>query len=191
MITLADHVALAITNLRLRETLRSQAIRDPLTGLFNRRYMEETVARELRRVTRVDAPMAIMMMDLDHFKQFNDTFGHPAGDALLRRLGEVLQAQVRGSDIASRYGGEEFTLVLPDASLKDGQRRAEEIRKQVKGMKVEQGGRSLGPVSVSIGLACFPDHGETRDGLLQAADAALYLAKERGRDRVVIAERSR
>ena len=115
--TVAEHIALSLANLKLHETLRSQSIRDPLTGLFNRRYMEESLEREMRRASRGRHPVGIIMLDLDHFKQFNDAFGHDAGDALLREVGAVLQRSIRGEDIACRYGGEEFTLILPEASL--------------------------------------------------------------------------
>ncbi|MBM4078220.1 MAG: diguanylate cyclase, partial [Planctomycetes bacterium] len=114
---LAEHTALALANMGLRESLRSQSVRDPLTGLFNRRYMEETFEREIRRATRGQRSISLVMLDLDHFKRFNDTFGHDAGDALLRTLGRFLMEHVRGGDIACRYGGEEFTLILPEAPL--------------------------------------------------------------------------
>ena len=115
--TLAEHLALAVANLKLRETLRTQSIRDPLTGLFNRRYMEESLERELRRTIRKKLPLALLMVDVDHFKHFNDTFGHEAGDEILRELARLFQSRLRAEDIACRYGGEEFVLILPDASL--------------------------------------------------------------------------
>src|SRR3989449_1743351 len=116
-VTAAGHIALALANLRLRETLRMQSIRDPLTGLFNRRYMEESLARELRRAARNQRRLGAIMLDLDRFKRFNDTFGHEAGDTLLRELGEFLRSRTRGEDIACRYGGEEFVVILPEASM--------------------------------------------------------------------------
>lgn len=184
--TVADHIGLALSNLRLRETLHHQAVRDPLTGLFNRRYLEETLEREISRATRQGASLAVIMLDLDHFKGFNDTFGHPAGDEALRELAVLLEAHVRGSDVACRYGGEEFTLVLPDASLKDAQKRAEELREWVKRMRITHESQALDTMTASMGLACFPEHGSSAEALLRAADAALYRAKAEGRDRVVV-----
>ncbi len=185
--TAAEHISLALTNLNLRATLRQQAIRDPLTNLFNRRYMEESLERELSRAMRKSSSLGIVMLDLDHFKHFNDTFGHAAGDTVLRELGVFLQANIRAEDIACRYGGEEFTLILPESSLEDTYRRAEQIREGVRRMKVQHRNESLGSVTLSLGVAAFPNHGETPDTILYAADLALYRAKTTGRDRVVIA----
>ena len=186
--TVAEHVALGLANVRLREVLRSQSIRDPLTGLFNRRYMEETLEREVRRAQRAGRPMAVLMLDLDHFKRINDDFDHDAGDALLREIGAALLRNLRREDVACRFGGEEFVLVLPEASLADAERRAEELRAEIKRLRVSDKGRLLGPVTISIGLAAYPEHGLAGDALLHAADAALYRAKREGRDRVVIGE---
>jgi diguanylate cyclase (GGDEF)-like protein len=184
----AAQLALSLANVRLREVLRSQSIRDPLTGLFNRRYMEETLEREVRRAQRAGRPMAVLMLDLDHFKQVNDDFDHDAGDALLREIGAALLRNLRREDVACRFGGEEFVLVLPEASLADAERRAEELRSEIKRLRVSDKGRLLGPVTISIGLAAYPEHGLAGDALLRSADAALYRAKREGRDRVVIAE---
>jgi diguanylate cyclase (GGDEF)-like protein/PAS domain S-box-containing protein len=183
-----EQIALAIANLRLRETLRQQSIRDGLTGLFNRRYLEESLEREIRRAARNHRPLAVLMIDLDHFKRFNDTFGHDAGDALLRELGSLLQSQVRGSDIACRYGGEEFAVILPDAPLAAAQERADAIRKSVKHIDLKHHGQALGAITLSIGVAVFPDHGEAPYSLVRTADQALYRAKAAGRDCVVLAE---
>jgi len=185
-LTVAEDMALALANLRLRETLRSQAIRDPLTGLFNRRYLEETLERELGRVKRVGAPMGVIMMDLDHFKQYNDTFGHSAGDELLGALGSLVQQQIRGEDIACRYGGEEFLLILPGTSISIALERAEILRQAVKEMHRHHQG--LKPTTLSLGVAVYPDHGDTGLQLIQSADAALYRAKQAGRDQVMSAE---
>ncbi|MDO9532979.1 MAG: diguanylate cyclase [Deltaproteobacteria bacterium] len=185
-LTVAEDLALALANLRLRETLRNQAIRDPLTGLFNRRYLEETMERELTRVKRQGVPLGVIMMDLDHFKQYNDTFGHSAGDELLSALGILLKTHIRGEDIACRYGGEEFMLILPGASMEIALERAEDLRQAVKEMHQHYPG--LKPTSLSLGVAVYPDHGDTGLHLIQSADVALYRAKRAGRDRVVAAE---
>jgi diguanylate cyclase (GGDEF)-like protein len=186
--TVADQVALALSNLRLQESLREQAIRDPLTGLFNRRYMQESLDRELRRAQRRHTPMGVIMIDIDHFKRFNDTFGHAAGDALLTGVGTLLQRQTRAEDIACRYGGEEFALILLDASAEDTEERAKLLCEEAARLHVEYGSQALGTVTVSVGVAVFPEHGETAEALLKAADAALYRAKAGGRDRVMVAE---
>jgi diguanylate cyclase (GGDEF)-like protein len=186
--TMADSAALALANIRLRESLRQQSIRDPLTGLFNRRYFEESLDRELRRATRNDTQVGLVLLDIDHFKHFNDTFGHEAGDLLLRELGSFLKGHIRGGDIACRYGGEEFVLVLPDTSLQTMQQRATQIHAEVKHVRALYQGRSLGPITLSLGVVAFPQHGQTREGLLRVADDTLYRAKHEGRNRVVIAD---
>jgi len=181
---LAKQVGLALWNLKLRESLRNQSICDPLTGLFNRRYMEETLERECSRANRNKSSVAIVMVDLDHFKRFNDSFGHQAGDALLRALGDLLKRYTRSQDIACRYGGEEFALVLTDTTLDGTFKRAEILRQQVKQMSVEDDGKLLGGVTVSMGIAMYPEHGTTMVEVLRASDQALYAAKREGRDRV-------
>ena len=184
-LTVAEDMALALANLRLRETLRSQAIRDPLTGLFNRRYMEETLERELKRSLRTGSPIAVIMMDLDHFKEYNDTLGHNAGDELLNALGNLLKTQIRGEDIACRYGGEEFLLIIPGAVMEVALERAEVLRQAVKKMHVHYQG--LKPITLSFGVAVYPVHGKTALELIRAADVALYQAKREGRDQVIAA----
>ncbi|OAB63369.1 hypothetical protein AY599_13810 [Leptolyngbya valderiana BDU 20041] len=186
--TVTEHVALTLSNLQLRETLKRQSIRDPLTGLYNRRYLEESLDRELHRASRDDYPLSVVMLDVDRFKKFNDKFGHDAGDAVLQRLGEFLQHQVRGSDVACRYGGEELTLVLPGASLEIARDRAENIRRGIENLHVSSNGRLLGTIRASLGVASFPDCGTTWEEILQAADAALYRSKANGRNRVTVAE---
>ncbi len=185
--TVAEHIALALANLKLRETLQNQSVRDSLTGLFNRRYMEESLDREMRRCDRKQQPLSIIMLDVDHFKHFNDSFGHNAGDAVLRALGQFLQKYVRGSDIACRYGGEEFTLILPEACLSVTQQRAEQIREAARHLNIEFSGQQIGSLTLSLGVACYPNHGLEGEAILKAADAALYRAKQEGRDRVIIA----
>jgi diguanylate cyclase (GGDEF)-like protein/PAS domain S-box-containing protein len=185
-LAVGEDLALALANLRLRESLRIQAIRDPLTGLFNRRYLEETMEREINRVKRQGTSLGVVMMDLDHFKQYNDTFGHSAGDELLSSLGILLKSHIRGEDISCRYGGEEFLVILPGASMEISLARAESLRQAVKEMHLHHQG--LKPSSLSLGVAVYPDHGDTGLQLIQSADAALYRAKKAGRDRVMAAE---
>ncbi len=185
--TVAAQVGLGLSNVQLREILRIQSIHDPLTGLYNRRYMAETLEREVHRARRGNNCLGVLMLDIDGFKQQNDAFGHDAGDAILVELAALLQRNLRKEDIACRYGGEEFVLVLPDASMENAGRRAEQMRDAVRRMRVPHKDIILGPVTVSIGVAAFPEHGTDGAGLLKAADMALYEAKKAGRDRVMLA----
>lgn len=187
LLNVTEQISLAIANLKLRETLRNLAIRDPLTGLFNRRYMEESLEREQGLAERKNTPLGIIMLDIDHFKRFNDTFGHDAGDTLLREFGGFLKQHIRVSDIACRYGGEEFTVILPEAGVETVRHRAELLREGVKNMQVQYNHELLGVITVSLGVAVFPQHGSTTQAVLQAADACLYAAKEAGRNRVCVA----
>ena len=187
-LAVSEHIALALGNLKLRETLRTQAVRDSLTGLYNRRYMEQALEREVLRAARNGRTVGVIMLDLDHFKGYNDTHGHETGDMLLRVLGEFLLTHVRAEDIACRYGGEEFVVILPEASLAMCRSRAEQLWKGVQGLSVNAQGELIRGVTTSVGVAAFPAHGTTMAGLLRAADAALYAAKRQGRDRVEIAE---
>ncbi|WP_156913501.1 diguanylate cyclase [Mesorhizobium sp. WSM3224] len=180
-----DTLALALANLRLRETLRQQSIRDPNTGLYNRRYLEETSSRELRRMERSGQPMAMVMLDVDHFKQFNDTFGHEAGDLVLKQVASTLLDHARESDVVSRYGGEEFALMMPGTSLADAAERAEALRKAIKQLHLTHRGRTLGTITASFGVSAFPDLGASWVEIVNAADRSLYQAKADGRDRVV------
>lgn len=181
-----DTLALALANLRLRETLRQQSIRDPNTGLFNRRYLEETSNRELRRMERAEQPLVMIMLDVDHFKQFNDTFGHEAGDLVLKQVAGTLLEHARDSDVVSRYGGEEFAIVMPGISLEDGIERAEALRKAIKQLHLSHRGRTLGTITASFGVASFPEHGSAWVEIVNTADHALYQAKGAGRDRVAV-----
>lgn len=183
---IAEHVSLALSNLSLRDELRSQAIRDPLTGLFNRRYMEATLERELRRAVRHNTTVGVILFDIDRLKPVNDNHGHDAGDTLLRALGELLLKTFRGEDVACRYGGDEFTVVLPEASLADIWQRAEQLRNNYKTLDLQHEGRHLDLAGLSIGVAAYPDHGTSVERLLQVCDAAAYLAKAQGGDRVMI-----
>ncbi len=185
--TMAEEVSLALANLNLRETLHEQSIRDPLTGLYNRRFLEDSLIRELARAKRKTQPLSIILLDIDHFKRINDTFGHGAGDMVLRRLGLLLQAFVRESDVACRVGGEEFTLLLPEGPLPIATQRAEDIRKAVSDLALTHENQDVGAVTVSLGVATYPDHGATADALIRAADQVLYDAKRKGRNRVVSA----
>lgn len=187
VVTIAEYVALALSNLNLQKTLRQQSIQDVLTGLFNRRYMEESLERELHRAVRDKNSVGVIMFDIDHFKEFNDRSGHDGGDALLREMGAFLSKCTRGSDIVCRYGGDEFVAVLPGATLKESKIRAEELRKGVKEFSLYHLGKPLGKCTISLGVAIFPEHGLTSDELLKYADNALYVAKNEGKDRVVVA----
>ncbi|WP_019916578.1 diguanylate cyclase [Methyloversatilis discipulorum] len=183
-----EQVALSIGNLQLRETLRQQSVRDALTGLSNRRYLEESLARECARAQRKNLPVAVFMVDVDHFKQFNDRHGHEAGDAVLRTVGRLLRDHARDSDIAARYGGEEFTLVLPEADRDTALARAETLRTAIENLELSFHGNALGTLTISIGIALYPRHGHSPTDLMRAADQALYVAKRNGRNRVHLAE---
>jgi diguanylate cyclase (GGDEF)-like protein len=186
--TVADQLGLAVANLKLRQMLQNQSIHDPLTGLFNRRYFEVTLERELKRAERHGTGVGIVIIDLDHFKQLNDTFGHDAGDMVLREVARLIQSSIRASDVACRYGGEEFVLIFVDADVTVTQERAERVRAAASQLFLSHHGQSIGTVRLSAGVAVFPVHGKSGESLLQAADAALYQAKREGRDRVHVAE---
>ncbi|HEY7221644.1 MAG TPA: diguanylate cyclase [Candidatus Binatia bacterium] len=185
-VTVSESIKLSLSNLKLREELRAEAIHDPLTGLFNRRYLEETLPRELHRARRSRSPLCVAMLDLDDFKRFNDTYGHDAGDALLRELGRLVRGKLRKSDISCRYGGEEFVLVLPDSSIVDAEQRVDQIRIQIKELQIPHGEQLLSALTVSAGVAQADDHTADPAELLRAADMAMYAAKNAGRDRVVV-----
>ncbi len=186
-IIFSEQLSLAISNVKLTESLSRQSIQDPLSGLFNRRYMEESLGREIARAKRMQAQIGVVMADLDHLKVFNDTYGHTAGDLVIAQVGQVLKQKIRGSDIACRYGGEEFVIILPESSPEDTYKRADELREEMKRMELISQGQLLSSVTVSMGIATYPENGATADDLLRAADAALYKAKETGRDKVVAA----
>lgn len=185
--TVATQIASSMANLNLRAALHSQSIKDPLTGLFNRRYLEETMQRETLRAARSKGPLSVVMLDLDHFKTFNDNHGHQAGDLVLQLVGEALRHAIRGDDIACRYGGEEFTLILPGASLEHAVQRAEQVREAISQLPVRVGGRTLESLTASLGVATYPDHGDDWTHVIHAADAALYRAKRQGRNCVATA----
>jgi diguanylate cyclase (GGDEF)-like protein/PAS domain S-box-containing protein len=185
-----ERISLALANLRLREVLRTQSIRDPLTGLFNRRYMEESLERELRRAMRNEQTVALLMLDIDHFKRFNDTFGHQAGDTLLRTLGDFLSQRTRGQDVACRFGGEEFALILAGAGSDDAVKRSRLLREELQQLSVSHSGQVLGRITFSIGIATYPGNAASTEQLIRAADGALYRAKAEGRDRICVATNS-
>ena len=185
LVIFAEYLSLSIANIRLWERLTDQSIRDPLTGLFNRRYMEETIQREILRAAQSQSKIGIIMADIDHFKNFNDSHGHEAGDELLMKMADFFKYEIRGSDTACRYGGEEFILILPGASTEGAYKRAEHLREEVKNLKAHFRDRLLPPVTLSMGIATYPDHGTELSDLIQVADAALYRAKGQGRDRIV------
>jgi diguanylate cyclase (GGDEF)-like protein/PAS domain S-box-containing protein len=182
--TLGEVIKLSLSNLKLRAALRTQAIRDSLTGLFNRNYLDETLRRELSRSTRRKSLLCLAMLDIDGFKGFNDTYSHHAGDALLKSLGDFFLKKVRTSDIVCRYGGDEFVLVLPDTGLLQVLERLDCLRSEVKSMECRYEGRILPAAAISIGVAQWPDHGASPEDLMKAADHALYSAKHGGRDQV-------
>jgi len=183
----ASQIALSLANLHLRETLRDQSIRDPLTGLFNRRFMQESLNKELQRSRRKQRSLAIIFLDLDHFKRFNDTFGHDAGDSVLKSIADIFRVHFRADDVICRYGGEEFAVILPESTIEDAARRAEALRLATRDLKLVYRGTSLDPVTLSIGIAGFPDHAQDAQELLDRADKCLYQSKAKGRDRVTIA----
>ena len=181
----AQHASLALANLGLREKLQEQATRDKLTGLYNRHYVQEWFDQELQRAARHQRPVGVIVIDIDHFKRVNDSFGHEAGDEVLKALGALLKRGIRGSDVACRHGGEEFLLLMPESALEGTLGKAEELRREVQRLQLEYHGRPIGPITISLGVAIFPDHATESSALLRCADAALYQAKHAGRDRVV------
>lgn len=177
-LTVAEYITLAVVNLQLRETIRNQTIRDPLTGLFNQHYLKETLERELRRAERTQRPLALILFDVDHFKRFNATFGYEMGNTYLQSLGQMLQTHVRAADIACRYRGDEFALVLPDAPPEAAQRRAEQLQEEIMHLSLQTADPALSTITVSMSVANFPVHGTTSSALLQAANDFLIRPVE-------------
>ncbi|HZW80468.1 MAG TPA: diguanylate cyclase [Candidatus Deferrimicrobiaceae bacterium] len=186
-VSVASQIALSLASLQLRETLREQSIRDPLTRLFNRRFLEESLERELQLASRKKQATSILFLDLDHFKRFNDTFGHDAGDMVLQSLADLFRTFFRATDICCRYGGEEFAIILPESSAQDAAIRADALRSEVKSLRLQYKKQSVGTLSLSAGIAAFPEHGSTSGELLEIADHCLYQSKARGRDVVTVA----
>lgn len=183
----ADNLAMALVSLKLREALRNRSVRDPLTSMFNRRYLDETLVRELSNSSRTEKPLGAIMIDIDHFKTYNDTHGHDAGDFVLVEIAELVRAKLRSGDVPCRYGGEELMLIMPGAAKEITTERAELLRKAIESHEFVYKGKSLAGVTVSMGVAEFPSDGDTAAALFKAADAALYQAKESGRNKVVVA----
>ena len=185
----ADTVSLSLSNLRLRTSLTDLAIRDSLTGLYNRRYMEESLERELERAQRQGHEVAVVMLDVDHFKLLNDTYGHEAGDTMLKRISDQMKHFRSGSDVVCRFGGEEFVLILPGLSGEALRERLETLRRDIEGMQVNFEGRILPVVTVSMGGAMYPGDSIEPDELIRMADTAMYKAKQQGRNRIEYASK--
>jgi diguanylate cyclase (GGDEF)-like protein len=184
---IVSQIGLALTNLRLRESLRNSSIIDALTGLYNRRYLDETLPREIARAQRANQEVGLIMLDVDHFKSFNDNYGHEAGDMVLREIGVAIKKISRISDLACRFGGEELMIMMPQADLDITTERAELIRQEIRKISLTYGGHALPAVTASFGIAVFPLHGYLVEDLLRIADSALYRAKAKGRDRLEVA----
>jgi diguanylate cyclase (GGDEF)-like protein len=179
----AAEIGLSLANIQLRESLLQQALRDSLTGLYNRRFLHEALELDLHRAQRKGWPVSLVMIDIDNFKSFNDTYGHAAGDALIRKVAESLAASVRSHDVLCRYGGDEFSLVMPEASLKVVVQWADRWRSAARGASLEWEGKTLPFPTISMGAAAYPAC-LTSDALFREADAALYAAKAHGRDQL-------
>ena len=185
--TIGEHLGLALANLNMQEKLRDQAIKDPLTKIYNRRFMDETLEKELNRCERHGKSLAMLLLDIDHFKPFNDNFGHDAGDFVLKRLAVILSEGVRKEDVPCRIGGEEFAILLPETKLEEAELCANKLLRLVRLEELFFNGVPLGSLTVSIGIACFPQHGKDALSLYKSADIALYEAKTGGRDQVKMA----
>jgi diguanylate cyclase (GGDEF)-like protein len=186
-VAVSEQTALALANLELREKLRLQALRDPLTGLLNRRFVEEWIEREVARTDHSGRSFGVIMADVDHFKQINDVHGHDAGDQLLKAIADAIRSSLRAGDLPCRYGGEEFLVLLADIDLTVLTARAEDLRSRVAAVRVEHRGEPVPGATLSAGIALYPQHGASASLVIDAADAALYSAKRAGRNRVVTA----
>ena len=188
---MTDRVGPALANLKLRDALREMALRDGLTGMYNRRYLEDALNRELHRAERSGKPVSVVMIDIDHFKRFNDKHGHDAGDFVLSAVARAITKSIRPSDIACRYGGEELAIVFPESNLECARKRAEQLRLAIRDTNLTHLGQTLPAPTASFGIADYPANGTTPAELLKAADQALYRAKQEGRDRVCVAAAER
>ncbi len=187
LVRIANIITSSINRLELKEALESQAMRDFLTGLYNKRYLNDYLKMEMSRAKRKKTKLAILMMDIDHFKNFNDQYGHETGDDILQEVGSFLKKHTRDYDAACRYGGEEFVIIMPGASVQTASQRAEILRQGVKTLSIVINNEIISGINLSFGVAVYPDHGTTMENLLEAADQALYQAKKQGRDQVCIA----
>ncbi|MEM1386632.1 MAG: sensor domain-containing diguanylate cyclase [Pseudomonadota bacterium] len=183
----AEQISMAIANVRMRDELQDQSIRDALTGLFNRRHLTDALRRNMARAASRDQTVALLSIDVDHFKKFNDNYGHDAGDMVLRAVGEVLDQCTDGDELACRPGGEEFMIVLPDCGTAEALHRAEVVRERIQAISIRYGEKNLPSITASIGIAVSPDHGTIPQDLMRTADEALYAAKAYGRNRAVLA----
>jgi len=186
--SIAEQVALSIANLQMRDNLRNQAIKDSLTGLFNRRYFAETAEKELARAVKQQNMMAVLMIDLDYFKKLNDSFGHDAGDKVLQEFGTLLNRLTSNEHIACRMGGEEFVVLLSDTDLDSATKFSNHLLTQLRELKIINNGTNVGTITASIGIATYPGGGNNIDAIVKQADQALYQAKSQGRDRVAICD---
>jgi diguanylate cyclase (GGDEF)-like protein/PAS domain S-box-containing protein len=175
---------------QLQSELREQALRDPLTSLFNRRYLAETMERELKLAKREKKPVSVIVMDIDRFKKINDAHGHRVGDEFLTEISKLLQGHARGSDVICRYGGEEFLIVMPGANARTARKRAEQLRANCEAMRISHNGKEL-KVTLSFGVATYPTHGREGEEIVIKADKALYKSKRRGRNCVTVWEESK
>lgn len=187
-LSFSDHIALSLSNIRLRERLQEQSISDSLTNLYNRRYFDESIKLEMIKAERKSLPLNLLMIDIDYFKNFNDTYGHDLGDVVLQEVSRTIKKHLRATDIACRIGGEEFAIIMPEASTDIAFNRAEEIRHATNLIKIKSSGRSIEPITISIGLAVYPKHATTIKSLIESADIALYKAKNSGRNQTIISE---
>jgi|GEM_PF-2738128 diguanylate cyclase (GGDEF)-like protein len=183
----AEYLALSISNIRLHDQLYERTLRDPLTSLYNRRYMDEVLMKEVARARRTGTMLGGIMVDLDHFKSLNDTLGHDVGDQVIKAVARTLNTAVRVEDTVCRYGGEEFFILMTAGSIEDYMDRADDLRRQIAGLDVHWQGRSVGVITASLGVAGFPMHADTPEALVRQADQALYQAKKQGRNQVVCA----
>lgn len=184
----ADNLAMALVSLKLREALRNRSVRDPMTLLFNRRYLDETLTRELANCRRSGKSLGVIMIDIDHFINYNDSHGHDAGDFVLTEIADIMRSKLREGDVACRYGGEELIMIMLDTSKDVTAERAEVVRSAIEAHEFRYKGKNLATVTASLGVAAYPDDGHNATTLLKAADAALYHAKESGRNKVVISQ---
>jgi diguanylate cyclase (GGDEF)-like protein len=184
--TLSEQISITLASLQLRENLRQQAIRDPLTGLFNRRYLMESLFQNIGRAKRYHTQVCALMIDIDDFKRFNDAYGHDLGDLVLKRVANEIQHCTRKEDTLSRYGGEEFCLICPEMSDQYLRELAERVREHVQNLTLEIKDTHISKITISVGMAIYPEHGQNCEELLQAADEALYQAKAHGKNQAIL-----